>query len=83
MAEMIIDINDLPSYLMSILRTNKVKVNENNQRITVVPVDEPAEEGEFSCPFIGIAADSSLTVEKFLEWKRAERVAENEKELHS
>jgi hypothetical protein len=29
----------------------------------------------------GIAADSSLTVEKFLEWKREERQAEYERDI--
>jgi len=83
MTELVLDVNALPSYLMDILRSKKVKVREVNQVVTIVPAQEPTKMKNYSCPFLGIAADSKITVDKFLEWKKEEREAEYEKELHS
>jgi hypothetical protein len=83
MTEKVMNTNAVSSYLMRILQSNKVRVREADRVITIVPVEEAAAEKKYSCPFLGIAADSSLTVDKFLEWKREEREAEHEKELRS
>ena len=83
MIERVMDIDVVTSYLSSVLQAKKVKVQEAGRVITIMPVDEFKAEKEFSCPFLGIAADSNLTVEKFLEWKREERAAEYEKELRT
>jgi len=46
-------------------------------------VNSPDAGKKYACPFLGIASDSNLTVDKFLEWKREERESEYEKELRS
>ncbi|MCL2398537.1 MAG: hypothetical protein FWC91_02185 [Defluviitaleaceae bacterium] len=83
MSEIILDINAVPSYLIATLRVKKVKVQEANHVITILPIEESVAKKDYSCPFLGIASDSKLTVDKFLEWKSEERDAEYEKELHS
>ena len=83
MTEKIMDINAISSYLLTTLRAKKVKVRETDYAITIMPVDDEITEKRLSCPFLGIAADSSLTVDKFLEWKHEEREVEYEKDLHS
>jgi len=83
MTEKIMDINAISSYLTTTLRAKKVRVRETDRIITIIPIDEAISKKNFSCPFLGIAADSDLTVDRFLEWKREEREIENEKELRS
>jgi hypothetical protein len=83
MTESVMNTNAVSSYLLTILRANKVRVREADRVITIVPLEDAATEKEYGCPFLGIAADSSLTVDKFLERKREEREAEHEKELRS
>ena len=83
MTERTMDINAVPSYLVMTLQAKKVKVREADRVITIMPADEAIPEKNFSCPFLGIAAGGNLTVDKFLEWKREERVAEYEKDLRS
>jgi len=83
MTEKIIDISSISAYLETTLRVKRVRVQEDERVITIIPIDETITEKKFSCPFLGIAADSNLTVDKFLEWKREERESEYEKELHS
>ena len=83
MTELVLDINALPSYLTSVLRSKKVKVSEANQVITIVSAEDNSAIKSYSCPFLGIAADSKITVDSFLEWEKEEREAEYEKELYS
>jgi len=82
MTELVLDTSALSSYLANTLRAKKVKVSEKNQIIIISPADDVPDK-QYSCPFLGIAADSTLTVDKFMAWKREERDAEYEKELHS
>jgi len=82
MTEMILDINAIPSYLAIKLHSKKVRIREINQVITIVSAEESEPVKKYSCPFLGIAVDSSVSVDKFLEWKREEREREYEKELH-
>ena len=83
MTELVLDINDVPSYLAGAFRSKRVKVKEVNQVITIVPAEELTISKNYSCPFLGIATDSKITVDKFLAWKREERELEYEKEIHS
>ena len=83
MTERIMDIEVVTSYLSTVLQTKKVRVQKTGRIITIIPVDELKAEKEFACPFLGIADDSGLTVEKFLKWKCEERAAEYEKELRT
>jgi len=83
MTEKIMGINDIPLYLSNTLNVNKVKVQESNRIITIVPIEDNKKNNKNNCPFLGLAADSNLTVDKYLNWKRKERDNENEKELHT
>jgi len=77
MTEMILDINAIPSYLTTRLRSNKVKIRESNKVITIESAEEPEQVKTYSCPFLGIAMDSNVSVDSFLKWKREERVRES------
>jgi hypothetical protein len=76
MVEKVMDIKAIPSYLMATLRVSKVKVCETDNTITIFPINEREPDKKVKSPFLGIAVDSTLTVEKFLEWKHEEREAE-------
>jgi hypothetical protein len=81
MTERIMNINALPSFIVTMLHSKKVRVSESNRVITIIPVENENE--EYSCPFYGIGTDFDLTVDKFLEWKREEREREYEQEIRS
>jgi hypothetical protein len=81
MAERVMNINAVPSFLVTVLHSNKVKVSEAGRVITIVPAEDVNEAKKYDCPLLGIAKDSNLTVEKFLEWKREDREREYEQEL--
>jgi hypothetical protein len=83
MAEKIMDIAAVPSYLVTTLKVSKVKVSGTDRVITIEAIEESDTEKVYSCPFLGIAADSSLTVDTFLEWKREERKKENDEALRA
>ena len=84
MTEIIMDIDAVHSYLITTLQAEKVKVREIDRVITIMPMDNTEKEiKKFSCPFLGVAVGSNLTVDKFLELKRGERDAEYEKDLRS
>ena len=83
MVERIMDINAIYSYLAATIQSKKVKVRETDRVITITPVDEAVIEERLNCPFLGIAADSNLSMDKFLKWKQEERKSEYEKELRS
>jgi len=61
MADLIINTNTLPEPLIRIIRSKKVKINEINGIVNLIPVPETIDD----CPLRGLAADSKLTVEKF------------------
>jgi hypothetical protein len=62
MTEMVLNTNTLPEPLFRLISAEKVKVNETNGIISLIPIIESTN----GCPLRGLAADSSLTVEKFL-----------------
>ena len=62
MAELVLDTNTLPESLLQMIRSEKVKVNETNGVISLTPI--VGIKGD--CPLRGLAADSKLTVEKFI-----------------
>ena len=82
MTERIINKSSLQAYLSKIILSDRVRVKEINNTVTIEPVLEETRK-PYSCPFLGIAVDSNLTVNRFLEWKQKERDAEHEKELRS
>ncbi|MDR1193283.1 MAG: hypothetical protein LBK98_03805 [Peptococcaceae bacterium] len=72
MSERLMNTSALPSFLVTRFNTDKIKVRDNNQVITI----EPAEETEYRCPLRGIAKGSTLTVDNFLEMKHIEKELE-------
>ncbi|MCL1912897.1 MAG: hypothetical protein FWG10_03205 [Eubacteriaceae bacterium] len=71
MAETVINTNDLLEFLLKLIPTEKVRIKEIDGIIQLVPVRESTD-----CPLLGIAADSKLTVDKFLA------ITHDEKEYH-
>ena len=72
MAEMILNAKTLPEPLSQMISTEKVKITEMNGVINLIPVLETKN----ACPIRGLAADSSLTVEKFLAMTHDEKEIE-------
>jgi hypothetical protein len=70
MRDMILDTNILPEPLFHLIRTEKVKVSEANGIINLIPFVEK----DSGCPLWGLAADSTLTADKFLAMKREENI---------
>ena len=62
MTELVLNTNTLPEPLFSLIHSEKVMVNETNGIINLIPILEIKDD----CPLRGIAADSKLTVDKFL-----------------
>jgi len=67
--ELVLNTNTLPEPLLRLISSEKVKVNESNGIINLVPILEIKDD----CPLRGIAADSKLTVEKFLAMTHDEK----------
>jgi len=74
MTEMVLNTNTLPEPLYRLIRSEKVKVNENDGVFSLIPILEIKDD----CPLLGIAADSSLTVDKFLAMTREDKELERE-----
>ena len=69
MTEIVLKTSTLPEPLLCMIRTEKVKVNEANGVISLTPILEI----KGNCPLRGLAADSKLTVEKFLAMTHDEK----------
>jgi len=74
MTEMVLNTNTLPEQLFRLIRTSRVKVNESNGVINLIPI----EDNKNDCPLLGIAVDCGFTVEDFLARKREEKELEGE-----
>ena len=74
MNEMVFNTNTFPEPLYRLIRSEKVKVNESNGVFSLIPILEVKDD----CPLLGIASDSSLTVEKFLTMTREDKELERE-----
>jgi hypothetical protein len=85
MSEDIMTVDALTSFLVTTFHVNKVRVKKEENSIFIEPVIENIEDKKYSCPFLGTAKGGSLTVDKFLELKQAEKELEleNEKRLFS
>jgi len=59
---MVLYVKTLPEPLYRMIRAEKVKVSETNGIISLTPIME----AKSGCPLRGLAAESSLTVDKFL-----------------
>ena len=73
MTEMIINADILPEPLFSLVQAEKIRVLENAGIITMTPIKE-----EFDCTaeVRGMYSDKKLTLDKFLEWKHADKELE-------
>lgn len=69
MTEMVLDARTLPEPLFRMIHTKKVKVSERDGVISLTPIPETSG----GCPLRGIAADSDLSVDKFLALKQEEK----------
>jgi len=71
MSESVMNITDLPAFLVKIIPTGKVRVKEVDGIVQLVPVKE-----NIDCT-IGLrglfAGDPNMTVDKFLEHKHADK----------
>ena len=85
MIDKIMDVDSLPSFLITTLHVNKVRVRKKDNGISIEPVIEGIDPPKYSCPFLGTAKGGSLTVDKFLKMKQTEKELElaNEKRLFS
>jgi hypothetical protein len=69
MTERIINRSSLQEYLSKIILSEKIKIKEINNIITLEQIHEDSVE----CPLLGIAAGSKLTVEKFLAMSHGDK----------
>jgi len=71
MSDTVMDINALPHLLLQLFSTSRVVVSEANGIVQVTPIKE-----EIDCT-IGLrgmfAGDPNMTIDKFLERKRADK----------
>ena len=74
LTEMVLNTNTLPEPLFRMINTEKVKVNEVNGIINLIPIME----NNNDCPLLGIATDCGFTVDEFLARKHEEKVLEGE-----
>ena len=73
MSEMILNAVSLPEPLFRLVRSDKVKVSEENGKIYLTPILKVHKKGY---PLRGSAADCGFTVDEFLEKKHAEKELE-------
>jgi len=76
MAEMVLQARTLPEPIFQLIPTEKVKVQEgNNGEIRLIPFKD-MEKPVSNCPFLGLYTDGKLTVDGYLERKRANKELE-------
>ena len=74
MIEMVLETKTLPTPLLRLIRTSKVKVWEFDGEVRLTPIIENKE----GCPLLGVANDCGFTVDDFLARKREEKRLESE-----
>jgi len=70
---MVLSVNALQETLFKMIPTKRVKLRQDDGVISLIPFQEITKD---ECPLLGIAADSSLTVEKFLAMTREDKALE-------
>jgi len=73
MSEIILSVSALQETLFKMIPTEKVKLRQYDGVISLIPLQEVTKN---ECPLLGIAADSNLTVEKFLAMTREDKILE-------
>ena len=73
MSEMILNVSTLQEILFKMIPTEMVKLRQDEGIISLIPYHVILKD---ECPLLGIAADSNLTVEKFLAMTREDKFLE-------
>ncbi|MCL2388023.1 MAG: hypothetical protein FWC89_10820 [Defluviitaleaceae bacterium] len=73
MPEMVLSVSSLQETLFKMIPTERVKLRQNDGIISLIPFREVTKD---ECPLLGIAADSTLTVDKFLAMTREDKLLE-------
>lgn len=73
MSEMVLSVSSLQETLYKLIPTAKVKLRQDDGVISLIPLQEITKD---ECPLLGIAAGSTLTVEKFLAMTREDKILE-------
>jgi len=73
MPDMVLSVSSLQETLSKMIPTEKVKLRRNDGVISLIPFLEVTQD---ECPLLGIAADSTLTVDKFLAMTREDKLLE-------
>ena len=73
MTEMVLQSRTLPEPLFRLIRTEKVKVRESYGEIHLIPLDDSPKS---ILPVLGMYTDGKLTVDGYLERKRADKELE-------
>ena len=69
MTERVMNTREFPEVLFKLITTEEVKVNQVDGVISLTPIAESKDD----CPLRGLAADSNLTVDKFLAMTHDEK----------
>jgi len=71
MSETVMNISALPSFIVTVLKTDKVLVREDNRVVTIVPVEE---ERNGTKGLRGMLSEyPTMSVDNFLKRKRADK----------
>ena len=62
MSEFVLTTDTLPEPLIRLIHTKKIQVNKENGIVILIPIEDSSGD----CPLLGLAADSSLSVDGFL-----------------
>ena len=73
MSEMVLSVNSLQETLFKMIPTERVKLRQKDGIISLIPFREVTKD---ECPLLGIAVDSTLTVDKFLAMTREDKLLE-------
>ena len=73
MSEMILSVKALPETLFKIIPTERVKLRQTGNVISLTPLREVTKD---ECPLLGLTAGSRLTVDKFLAMTREDKILE-------
>jgi hypothetical protein len=73
MTDILLNANTLPEPLLNLVHSEKVRVRESNGVITILPAEEKM---DYIDELYGCCSGGDLTVSKFLEWTREDKVHE-------
>ena len=75
MSELVLQSRLLPEPIFRLVRTEKVVVRESNGEVHLIPVDDLTK-AKSILPIFGMYTDGRLTVDGYLEQKRADKELE-------